>query len=883
MNGTKYPVFRMLLLLVLSGLTVGGADHLYKEPSDNLLRAEYGAFFRPMGLLQVASDKFHVLIDIPIISFENVTQSLDVNLHCDKIPAEYKAEGLSTCLEYQRMFHNYQLDAYSYIRTIYNKMQDIDALIAETDTRRQKRGLFLPIIGGLISATMSAGNAYLTHKRINMLKDSIKLLAKNDYILKEQYLDLSQNLATLTQISDEEFGKLTAEIDRAHSRMAKLAESVTAQFATIADQLGNTTRKLTAVTRTISRLSSRGTSYITTNHKYYIQLLSTVQRFSDGLAQLSTGRLPKELVPPAQLRTILDHSASELYKIAPNLEFTFENLDYYYSAADTLYTVANKHVILDVEILLKAKNQEFMDLYQIQTCHVPFNMTDTETHETAHTRLDVEQPYFGVLDNNFVRLSEAQLARCKRYGILHVCEEKLLQVNKSKLDCIAALFWNYKASTIQELCNFSFYNKIKPTPCVLDGGDNILLAGFDTNWSLHCRNKAAVPTRYVGHKYAVLRRSVLCMCSLMSQNTFLAAHYTNCNSSVDSLRPRFVQNAAVVATFSDHPDDFNIHNLYDNIPEYKVPIVQLTETDSANVLITEDSGSAKLKRLKKLLDNNSKIFLSKQDQSDAMSNMNSWFSDHKFLSLGISFLMSILGAIGLVVSIFACYKTLKLPWIAGALLTAQAPLADAMPTCPTTVSDTSGQWTPKITLLAIHLGLTITLYFSYKCLKRIYKRCTILRVMVPFQSKYKDTRSCDIFIEINSAIESCCLYLCSISANSADVHINGYLSPNIIQANLRFIFGYLSLNWNTNKFMIYVSKTRLPLPTRLHVPLWNVMKTKRILQGPFVLRTLIGQHGLFTELGRHSHNYIITKPLKTENNEILLTSIKRNSSDTELD
>lgn len=842
-------------------------DRLMEQGTDNLLKAAYGLYFKPAGYLQVASDRFYILIDVKIPRMVNlpVTQP---SINCGKIQENY-TEAVNMCIQFDNVMMYYYRDCQKYKAKLKELFGEIKAITGTDYNHRTKRAFpLIPIIGGLFSAAASMGNAYFTHKKLDALRESMKFLHEQNYKMNERFIDFSQQLITITQVIDNKTEVLNRDLFRTNKRISALSTSIQAQFKAFSYHINRISTRLLNDIRLLSYLTSRGVSLIVRGNMHYQDLIRTTQRFVDGLSSLATGRLPKELVKPHQLKDILDHSMAQLYRVNPNLEFTFTDLQYYYTSAETIYAIKDGHLAIELEVVLKQRNQEFLNLYHIHTTYVPFNMTDSSSQAKAHTKVMVDKDYFAVLGRNFVQISSTQLKDCKKYGILSVCEDKLLQIHDSKPNCISSIFWDSDVQTIQNLCDFDFYPKIQPHPTILDAGNSILLAGFENSWTLNCHDRS-VPIRYEGYNYAIINRNLLCGCSLTSPSVYIAPHHNGCNMDIDSFRPKFVINAAVMATFYDKNTmrELNVTKLYEEVPIHDIPLLDFKETDDSQVLYPNNGqAAAKLKRLKQLVGQFSEVYLHKEDKSDAVFSFGEWFRNNKYFSLAFSFILSVLGGVALFIAIFACIRSLKIPMIAGALLTQKPTVVHAS---PVVLASAGGDFdlSAMIPAMLVHISFSIGIFLLLKLVVTIYKKYSILKVLIPLGEAYTDNRQCDIYMELNSGFKSCILYLCSLKANLADIHISGRLRPEIIRVGFGCCNNSLELDWQETNFFLYVSKENIPLPENVYIPYFKVQTVKTILKNAFVMRILAGQNGIFTEIGRKSHNYIVKVP-KTQKSEM---------------
>ena len=187
----------------------------------------------------------------------------------------------------------------------------------------------------------------------------------------------------------------------------------------------------------MSKIVSRALKLISINNMHYERMIKYLSDYTDSIISLLQGRLSRELVNPRKLTEILNHAESEIYKIEPEYTLTFRDLNHYYRQTDVVYAVQNNHLIVVIPIFLRGRSQQFLDLYRIESVHVPFNLNDSaaDDHNKVYTKIGFENEYFAVHRNDFVKLSNTMLDNCLKIHDLHICEDTILQIHTSKLTC----------------------------------------------------------------------------------------------------------------------------------------------------------------------------------------------------------------------------------------------------------------------------------------------------------------------------------------------------------------------------------------------------------------------------------------------------------------
>ena len=202
---------------------------------------------------------------------------------------------------------------------------------------------------------------------------------------------------------------------------------------------------------------------------------------------------------------------------------------------DVVYKLVHTHLVVVVPLRLRKRNQLPMELFEIQVCHVPYEVSDKQsTH--SYTKVNMEASHLAVKDRNCVELTPNQMATCMQFDETWVCDSIMLQTHQSRTTCASALYWNADPKTVKEVCDFSYLHHIKPPAQIIESVDYLLLANLDMPWSFNCKDKH-VPVRHKGSTYAVIPRSAMCSCSLLSGSYFVTQSL--CPSDMDNLKLQY--------------------------------------------------------------------------------------------------------------------------------------------------------------------------------------------------------------------------------------------------------------------------------------------------------------------------------------------------------
>ena len=74
--------------------------------------------------------------------------------------------------------------------------------------------------------------------------------------------------------------------------------------------------------------------------------------------------------------------------------------------------------------------------------------------------------------------------------------------------------------------------KTDVTPTVLNGGNKIILANWPDDKHINCTINNDIPTKILSQPYVLVNRSVLCNCSIETENNFLLESLAACHDSI---------------------------------------------------------------------------------------------------------------------------------------------------------------------------------------------------------------------------------------------------------------------------------------------------------------------------------------------------------------
>ena len=147
----------------------------------------------------------------------------------------------------------------------------------------------------------------------------------------------------------------------------------------------------------------------------------------------------------------------------------------------------------------------------------------------SYTYLQVKKSYIALNSETYISLRVQELDTCKRIGYKFYCEELFVVRHKTQHSCESAIYFDLGVDIIKEICNFQYYfNKTDVKPSVLDGGHEIILANWPNTKYVICNDNHNFPIKIPSHPYVLLKRTVLCNCSIEAENNFLLESMAVC-------------------------------------------------------------------------------------------------------------------------------------------------------------------------------------------------------------------------------------------------------------------------------------------------------------------------------------------------------------------
>ncbi len=821
-------------------LAVAAMDH------EKLLKPSFGINFRPIGELQPTTNYYYVTLEVPLptrlmkVIEDFQTRALDCNID------ETDDYTKHVCSDFQPVFLELQLRAEQLKAELTETITSIRSIHPKTK-QTNKRALPLMILGGFFTGGFRLLSSILQYKRTNSLKKSLKVLADDHYRLKDQFIDFSKDLTSISKLHSEAISKMAEKVNRTNKRIDSLVKSVQIQFSLVSEKYSDLERKARAIT-ILSQLTSQLFLYSDRTITSFNQLLSYSKNILRSITEMMDGSIPTSLISPDKLAKILNHATDILYKSNTDYVLTFDSLEQYYRLKNTGFTINNENLIINLALPIRPEYQRAMKLYKIETTYVPTDTTD-KRQSRSYTKLILKPEYIAVFENNFVELTDNTLRFCTSYESTYLCEQTILQIHKSQMTCPVAILWEADIESIKALCEFEYFHELSPTPEILDAGDRLLLAHLSRPWQLMC-DGSSVPVRHEGSDYAILMKNNLCNCQLSSDSDFIEAQLGACDSESHKFTLNYTFNGAM-ATYFRHIEGFHtlnidVHKLYNTIPNISLPNLNVIHKHELDVAETDAEIPVKLQQLADIVEHKRALYLSSEDKIESELKFENWFSSSN-KAIGVMFICSILGSFAMIITIYVCIKSHKFATLVGAFI--NAPVAQGL-TLDVNSNDVMCTDNTLLTRIFVHLCITITLFLLFQLIKEQYKQSFVMKVLVP-TSETKTKRECTMLIELIANNEYLKVYLCSIKAALADLKVVNAPVMNEINVESYCLYSIIKLNWHL-KLSVFHKDNILELPDIAYIPLYHKRKLARIIKGTCAIRILIGDD-VYHELFQFSH------------------------------
>ena len=793
------------------------------------LKSEWGIVYQQKGFIYPNVERHFITIDIEIPKEKNLMHNYEPEITCTANHIVVR----EVCLHYAETVRTIKRSTHRRTEKVKEKYANIQVLLPKAKAERDKRFVLFPLIS-LFTGAIGFVSQYHMHRKITALASSVDTLVENNFVMNKKISTIYENQVTIVQKTAQKFDDLGRRLDKQGAIIVNLTRDIEKRLLTIELNFAALSRFQAELTASIDQYS----------HKVYECYTATeilIDAYYNGILDLMMGRLPRDLIGPSELVAILETANQALRDSLPEYELLHQNLAHYYKKTDLVYDIVQEHLVVTIPILIKKSNQKLMPLFRVETCHVPYQVTeDSKEPHGSFTKIKVEHDYIAILDSNFVEFTHAQMDDCIVHDEIWTCDALLLQTHQSKMSCLAAIYWDYDYEVVKGLCNFEYFHNIQPQPTILESDEQILMANLDIPWSFDCKSRN-IPLRIKGSRYAVLTRESICGCSILGSSFYIEEKL--CKQKLGEIVLSYPVNAAVMAyhkTVLLENKITNVSTLFPKPPHFIVPMLNITLHNDDDTLVETNEGKPiPLARVSSMLQKQKKIFYDTSVKQIENSKFENWWAGEN-IAIGCAFVLALMGSILGVVAIFNCVRTHRVSATMGAMLMQQVPKANALPMfCKRDAS-----LIEILPPLLVQLAVSLTLFLTIKLIWKMYTKWSIVKIINPNTVAIKTRNEVHFLLELFNEREYIRLYVFTVHSNPMYLSVFGTIIKMSLTLELRKLYCYLSFDWTNSNMVVKQEGRRLQLPQVAYVPLYNYHKVKRILNNSHGTRLIMNNDGM---------------------------------------
>jgi hypothetical protein len=250
---------------------------------------------------------------------------------------------------------------------------------------------------------------------------------------------------------------------------------------------------------------------------------------------------------------------------------------------------------------------------------------------------------------------------------------------------------------------------------------------------------------------------------------------------------------------------------------------------------------ADLEKLADMMKREKKVYFDKHHKFSETDGFRTWFTTADNIVYGIMFILAILGGIACAVACHNCVKQYKTSALMGSFLT-QAGLAKALEEGEENIPDCKGV---ALSGFLLKIGVVLGILITYKILRYIYQRWSVIRIMLPNEVPQDSANACHIHLEIGNGRAMERFYLCTIPCNPLGIAFQGVIPYVQLKLARNVCFATLSIPWANGTFQIRCHNHLVDLPQVTHVNIFRVRNVQKILMADYFVRGVM-TNGSFT-------------------------------------
>jgi hypothetical protein len=418
------------------------------EPA--IILEEVGVVFHPIGRLITSQDRLFIHIAITRPTHQTIPAYLSIHTECNPQIDNDQDESMrqhlrSICMEFYNAVMIYNDTTNAITGLIDDKLEDINISLESLPkmehrtSKRPKR--FVTAVIGLIKGAVDIGMSIHTNRRIDSLMASVKdlesesqkeknviqRLAEDSITIRKSIIETSKNMiARMNKLSNN----INNEVLNLNNNLAMLIREV----EMFKNDVMKTNIALARMAGPYTALLNRAVQRV---NSYHLQ----IARFADGVATMARGFLSPDLIPPRILNEVLEETDRELRNERfTTLELVKILLTEHYNRQNVVFAVTEKHIIVQLELLLTHHNSRVYKLFRIETIPVPFDTSSGTNDAQPHTQLVARTPFFAVNKEYYTSVTNQQYSLCTVNADTTICPTLLLETNINHPSCLSSIW-----------------------------------------------------------------------------------------------------------------------------------------------------------------------------------------------------------------------------------------------------------------------------------------------------------------------------------------------------------------------------------------------------------------------------------------------------------
>jgi hypothetical protein len=688
--------------------------------------------------------------------------------------------------------------------------------------------------------------------------------------MHEAHMDLRNDLVIALNMVAGTFNKTSANVRILYSLLNDTTLQIEQIFLDIQQSL-NALEQRTRGVRLLSVFVSKYLQLWSQQVTQYQNLLQEADELLAALHELKKGYLSPLILNPKQLKHLIKNANQGLAAWDKSYKFLFHSLSQFYLHSQPIFWPSKRGLLIQLIWPIYPSNGRNYQMFKVSSIHVPVNPSGlgrfNQSINYDYTKIVIEKPYFAVSDRNIIELTDSDLRACYAINNQYYCYTVFIEIDKSPLTCLSAIYLNSSVSNIVNLCDVDYYMEpFRPPPSVIDVGDYLLISELSLPWRYQCDSQR-IPTDIPGSLYAIVRKESLCHCSISSVNGFIPRRLANCrDNSQPLLHIAHVMNTLAVSSLASSLNMTNViltRDLLRAPSEIIIPKLDLNERVRNAKLYDTTEDSIKLKKLAKLITKKGDDFANRWNEIATELNFMSWFSRTHWPK-AVTFAGAICGYLSLLLGLYLFLKGCYSNGLIKSMVFASVPqLTKAFLYAKT---NTSYSIPPEVSLddysLALitlsHLIVAVLVSVLVMTIRRLCQCCCREASIMVTHPTLKRHPRVELYLELHSGHERVLLYLMTVKAHVSRIHFEGNIVPESLQLDNHTFYSVLRINWSVGKCALRLHDIKMELTPLLQVPMIKRAKLQAIMSmKPKFQCFVLAVDGLYYyRLGDNTHSVI---------------------------